>query len=116
MKPRFLLTEESVRAARERAGVPGVAVALHAQGETRVATAGVLELGRDDPVEATTPFRIASITKSFTATLLAASKRLDERTRALLSHTAGLRPEAPEQLPDSCRGLWSYSNAGYWEA
>jgi len=116
MKPGFLLTEKAVRAARERTGVPGVAVALHADGETTVATAGVLELGRDDPVRADTPFRIASITKSFTATLVFAAGALDERACALLSHTAGYRPEAPEPLPEECRGLWSYSNAGYWEA
>jgi CubicO group peptidase (beta-lactamase class C family) len=56
------------------------------------------------------------VTKSFTATLCLEAGRWDERTRALLSHTAGYRPESPERLPDACSGLWSYSNAGYWEA
>ncbi len=41
---------------------------------------------------------------------------LDDRRRGLLSHTAGYRPERPESLPPECAGLWSYSNAGYWEA
>jgi CubicO group peptidase (beta-lactamase class C family) len=29
---------------------------------------------------------------------------------------AGYHPERAEQLPPECAGLWSYSNAGYWEA
>jgi CubicO group peptidase (beta-lactamase class C family) len=116
MKPRFSLTEKGVRAARERTGVPGVAVALHMDGETQFAVAGVRALGSEEPVEPETPFRIASITKSFTAALVSASGRLDARARALLSHTAGYRPEAAEPLPPECSGLWSYSNAGYWEA
>ena len=35
---------------------------------------------------------------------------------ALLSHTAGLRCESVQPLPQEAIGLWSYSNAGYWEA
>jgi len=115
MKSRFLL-EETVRAARGRTRIPGIAVALHADGETQMAAAGVRELGRDEPVEPSTPFRIASVTKSFTATLVYELGGLDARRRALLSHTAGYRPEAAEPLPEACRGLWSYSNAGYREA
>jgi CubicO group peptidase (beta-lactamase class C family) len=65
---------------------------------------------------AETPFRIASITKSFTATALLEAGLLDARARTLLSHTAGYRPESTEQLPEPCAGLWSYSNAGYREA
>jgi CubicO group peptidase (beta-lactamase class C family) len=116
MKSRFSQFSEAVRTAHERTGVPGVAAALHADGETVFAAAGVRELGRDEPVEVETPFRIASVTKSFTATLVAEHGALDARRRALLSHTAGYRPEAAMELPEQCRGLWSYSNAGYWEA
>jgi len=108
--------EEIVREARARTQVPGVAAALSVVGEAVSAADGVLELGRDEPVRAETPFRVASITKPFVATLLAVSGRLDERARALLSHTAGLRPESGEPLPEPCRGLWSYSNAGYRQA
>jgi CubicO group peptidase (beta-lactamase class C family) len=93
-----------VSAAQERTGVPGVAAALHVDGATTVA--GSYE----------TPFRIASITKSFTATALLEAGLVDERRRALLSHTAGYRPESADPLPEACAGLWSYSNAGYWEA
>jgi CubicO group peptidase (beta-lactamase class C family) len=95
---------KSVSAAQERTGVPDVAAALHIDARTELAGS------------ADTPFRIASLTKSFTATLLAEAGLLDERRRALLSHTADLRPESAELLPEPCRGLWSYSNAGYWEA
>jgi hypothetical protein len=99
----FSLTD-SVAAAQERTGIPDVAAALHVDGTTSFAGS------------AETPFRIASITKSFTATLVAESGLLDDRMRALLSHTAGYRPESAEPLPEACVGLWSYSNAGYWEA
>jgi CubicO group peptidase (beta-lactamase class C family) len=107
--------ENAVREAREKTGVPGVAAGLLRDGETVFAADGVLELGRNDVVHPETPFRIASITKPFTATLCAASVGLDERTRALLSHTAGLRCESVEPLPQEAIGLWSYSNAGYRE-
>ena len=93
----------SVLAAQERTGIPEVAAALHRDGSTTFAGA------------AERPFRIASITKSFTATLLSETGRLDDRARRLLSHTAGYRPESAEPLPPECAGLWSYSNAGYWE-
>jgi len=94
----------SVAAAQERTGIREVAAALHVDGKTQLAGA------------AERPFRIASVTKSFTATLLWETGRFDERARTLLSHTAGYRPESTEPLPPACAGLWSYSNAGYWEA
>jgi CubicO group peptidase (beta-lactamase class C family) len=103
---------EIVRDARSRSDVPAV-------------TAGLLvgervELAADGPVEVDTPFRIASITKLFTASLAALLLDLDEPLGSegatagrLLSHTADLRPNSRELLPEACRGLWSYSNAGY---
>ena len=105
-----------MREARAATGVPGVAAGLLRDGETVFAADGVLELGRSEQVQVETPFRIASITKPFTATLCAASVGLDDRLRALLSHTAGLRCESAELLPPAAAGLWSYSNAGYWQA
>src|SRR5438132_738158 len=104
--------EKAVREAREKTGVPGVSAGLLRDGETVFAADGVLELGRNEAVQPETPFRIASITKPFTATLVG----LDERLPALLSHTAGLRCESAQPLPQEATGLWSYSNAGYWEA
>jgi CubicO group peptidase (beta-lactamase class C family) len=95
---------EIVRDAQARTDVSAAAAGLHVDGRTTFA--GAHER----------PFRIASITKSFTATALSLAGLLDDRRRALLSHTAGYRPERAEPLPPECAGLWSYSNAGYWEA
>jgi CubicO group peptidase (beta-lactamase class C family) len=96
---------EIVREARAKTGVPAVAAGLFLDGS--------VELAADGPVEVDTPFRIASVTKWFTASLASACGALDERTRALLSHTAGLRSESADPLPDACQGLWSYSNSGF---
>jgi CubicO group peptidase (beta-lactamase class C family) len=93
-----------VRRAQARTGVTCAAAALHVEGRTTFA-------GSHER-----PFRIASITKSFTATAVSSAGFLDDRRRALLSHTAGYRPERAEPLPPECSGLWSYSNAGYQEA
>jgi CubicO group peptidase (beta-lactamase class C family) len=103
---------EIVGAARARTQVPAVAAGLLVRGEVELAAAGA--------AQPETPFRIASVSKWFTAALAALTLDLDEplaggaSPRALLSHTADLRPEAAEPLPEPCRGLWSYSNAGYW--
>lgn len=115
MKSRFSL-EETVREARARTGVPGVAAALAIGAETSFAAEGVLAHGARDRVRVDTPFRIASISKSFTALLTAETVGLTAETRAWLSHTAGLRCESAARLPAGCEGLWSYSNAGYWRA
>jgi CubicO group peptidase (beta-lactamase class C family) len=102
---------EIVREARARTGVPAVTAGLLVGDE--------VELAADGPVEPETPFRIASITKWFTASLAALLLDLeapvDEGVSAgrLLSHTADLRQNSREPLPEPCRGLWSYSNAGY---
>ena len=95
---------ESVREAQARTGISVVAAALHVDGRTVFA-------GEHDR-----SFRIASITKSFTATAIFLAGLLDENRRALLSHTAGYRPESADPLPPECSGIWSYSNAGYAEA
>jgi CubicO group peptidase (beta-lactamase class C family) len=100
-----------VREARARSGVPAVAAGLLV-GER-------IELAADGPVDVGTPFRIASISKWFTASLAAlvldleAPARDDTSAGRLLSHTADLQPNSVELLPEPCRGLWSYSNAGY---
>ncbi len=103
---------EIVREARTRTGVPAVTAGLLRRGRA--------ELAADGPVDVDTPFRIASISKWFTAALATLSLDPDEELAGgaspgrLLSHTADLRPESAELLPEACRGLWSYSNAGYW--
>jgi hypothetical protein len=95
---------EILRSAQARTDVRAAAAALHVDGRTTFA-------GSHDR-----PFRIASITKSFTATAISLAGLLDDHRQALLSHTAGYRPERAEPLPPECAGLWSYSNAGYREA
>lgn len=103
---------EIVREARAATGVPAVAAGL--------AVGGRVTLAADGPVEVETPFRVASITKWFTASLAALLLDLEAPSAAggasvamLLSHTADLRQNSRELLPEVCRGLWSYSNAGY---
>ena len=115
MVPAFQL-EEIVRDARARTGVPGVAAAAFVDGRVVAAADGVLELGRTDPVRPETPFRIASISKPFTASLSLSCLEPDARLTGRLSHTAGLRCEQAEPLPEGAEGLFSYSNAGYWAA
>jgi CubicO group peptidase (beta-lactamase class C family) len=94
---------EIVRDARSRTGVPAVAAGLFVDGSVEL-------------VDADTPFRIASVSKWFTASLASACGVLDDETRRWLSHSAGLRCEVPEPLPDPCQGLWSYANTGFWAA
>jgi len=115
MVPVFAL-EEIVRDARSRTGIPGVAAAVHVDGHVVSCADGVLELGKDEPVRVDTPFRIASISKPFTASLALSCLPADAELRAWLSHTAGLRTERREPLPEEAQGLFSYSNAGYWAA
>jgi len=109
-----------VRAARDRTGVPGVAAGLSVDGRVEIVADGVLGLGGGVPVGPETPFRVASISKWFTASLAALCLDLEApllgeaSASALLSHTAGLRCESATPLPEVARGLWSYSNAGYW--
>jgi CubicO group peptidase (beta-lactamase class C family) len=113
MIPAFEL-QEIVREARVRTGVPGVVAGVLSDGVTVLAADGVLVLGGTEPVLPETPFRIASISKPFTASLALESLPHDETLRTRLSHTAGLRCESAEALPEAAQGLFSYSNAGYW--
>jgi len=102
---------EIVREARARTGVPAVTAGLLVGGQ--------VELAADGPAGVETPFRIASITKWFTASLAALVLDLEAPVGSgpsagrLLSHTADLRPNSTELLPETCRGLWSFSNAGF---
>jgi CubicO group peptidase (beta-lactamase class C family) len=107
---------EIVREARARTGVPGVAAGILRDGEVETCADGVLQLGSDVPVRPETPFRVASISKPFTASLAVSSLPLDESLELWLSHTAGFRCESETPLPAGAAGLFSYSNAGYWAA
>jgi CubicO group peptidase (beta-lactamase class C family) len=116
MVPALSELDEIVRDARARTGVPGVAAALLQDGEVAAVADGVLVQGHDDPVVPGTPFRIASISKPFTASLALACLEPDARLRAWLGHTSGWRCERAEPLPEGAEELFSYSNAGYWAA
>jgi CubicO group peptidase (beta-lactamase class C family) len=107
---------EIVRDARARTGVPGVAVGVFRDGEVETCADGVLQLGGDVAVRPETPFRIASISKPFTASLALSYLPLDEPLERWLSHTAGFRCESETPLPAGAEGLFSYSNTGYWAA
>ena len=115
MVPAFDL-EEIVRDARARTGIPGVAAGALLDGRVVSVGDGVLELGRDETVRADTPFRIASISKPFTASLALSCLPAHPQLRAWLGHMSGLYSERAEPLPDTAQGLFSYSNAGYWAA
>lgn len=98
--------------ARERWSVPGLAIGVLQDGAVVSAAVGGPELGRPEPVSPDTVFRIASITKAFTATLAMTLVQerllaLDEpppeapvegTIRQLLSHQGGLASEWPEPL------------------
>lgn len=98
--------------ARERWSVPGLAVGVLQGGDVVAVADGVRELGRDEPVEVDSVFRIASVTKPFVATLAMtlvqdgvleldrppSPSRVEATVRELLSHNGGLAPEWPEPL------------------
>jgi CubicO group peptidase (beta-lactamase class C family) len=99
---------EWVREERELRGVPGLAVAVWRDGLFEAAADGVADLETGEPATVETPFRIASITKPFTATLALlsgvpfeaspAGARTRATVRQLLSHTSGLASEWPRPL------------------
>lgn len=96
---------------RERWHVPGIAVGLLERGRVELTADGVAELGSDEPVTPATSFRIASVTKPFTATLVmslvevglldldaAVAGRPGVTLRRCLSHQAGLPLELDTSL------------------
>src|SRR5262249_50847934 len=85
---------EIVQAARELTGGPGVAGGLLRDGEAELCADGAPVLGSGAAVRVNTPFRIASISKSFTAALALSCLELDARLAAWLSHSAGFRCES----------------------
>jgi CubicO group peptidase (beta-lactamase class C family) len=103
----------ALAAACERAlarwGVPGAAIGVLTDGQAETRGFGVLDLRTGEPVTAETTFRIASITKPFTATLalylsLSGLLSLDEEVPSgpvegltpqhLLSHVGGFEGES----------------------
>lgn len=84
------LLPAQVDALLARSGVPGLAVAVVAGGQTVLARGwGVCELGRSDRVDADTVFQLASVSKSIAATVVAQQVgtgrvRWDSRMQTLL--------------------------------
>ncbi len=131
---------ELAREGLAQTGVPGLAVGVLAGGERAVRAWGVEDLGSGAPVTERSTFRVASVTKPFTASLARAVLDLEEpldtpagavSPRLLLAHVGGLRCEAARPLHPyatvseavaagglSAWGepgrLWVYANAGYW--
>src|SRR5436190_708992 len=103
-----------VEEARAQWSIPGLVVGVRRNGEDVFAAAGVRELGRDEPVRPETVFRVASITKPFTATLAMTlvqdglldldepppGSRVAATVRQLLSHQGGLANEWPTPLDE----------------
>jgi CubicO group peptidase (beta-lactamase class C family) len=106
--------------------IPGVAVAIWTKGKEYVTCHGVTDLDRPEPIGPGTPFLVASVTKTFTATAmmrLVASQQVDLDAPVqrylpdfavadlsasaeitvlnLLNHTAGLDWRSPDQPDDS---------------
>lgn len=137
---------DRVRLEAEQRGVPGIALGIVYDGAVETAAYGTASADTRLPLRSDSVFRIASITKPVTATLvlvLAEEGLLSLDTpvlhgrvtlRHLLSHASGLDCELAsdltaygsleELLPDvgtvrrwAAPGqLWAYCNVGYWVA
>jgi CubicO group peptidase (beta-lactamase class C family) len=104
--------EQWVAEARQRWNVPGIAVGVLRAGEAVAVADGVGSLGGGEAVSPETVFRIASISKPFTAMLamtlvqdgllgldeLPPGSPVDATVRQLLSHQGGLACEWPEPI------------------
>src|SRR5918912_3144498 len=100
---------ERAHAELERHGVPGAAFGVLRDGRTDAFAAGVRNVETSGAIGLQTPFRIASITKPFVATLAlelvrAGKVSLDDPVgygvtrRQALSHTGGVAIEWPRPL------------------
>lgn len=101
--PSLARLAEIVRDLRERTGVPGVAAGALLAGEEAIACDGVTSAEHPLPVDETTLFQVASLTKPFTATALvrlAAEGRveLDAPVRRYLPGFRLPRPEWTDRV------------------
>jgi len=104
--------EQWVAEARQRWNVPGIAVGVLRTGEAVAVADGVASLDGEEPISPETVFRIASISKPFTATLAMTlvqdgllgldepppASPVDATLRQLLSHQGGLACEWHEPI------------------
>ena len=107
-----------MREARARTGVPGVAAGFSQTARPCSRPTACSSSDAASRCAPDTPFRIASISKPFTATLALA--RLPGARRASSARCSatppGCAPSRPSRCREAAQGLWSYSNAGYWAA
>jgi D-alanyl-D-alanine carboxypeptidase len=92
------------------AGVPGALVLVHDAAGERTAAAGVADLGTRRPLRATTPFRIASLTKTFTAEL---ALQLADEGRLDLGRRVGRRTVLHLLRHRTAAGRFAYRNENY---
>ncbi len=94
LPPQLQELDAQVERVRKTFDVPGIAVAIVKDGQIVLERGyGVREIGKPEPVTATTPFAIASNTKAFTAASLsiladAGKLRMDDR---VVDHLPGFR-------------------------
>jgi CubicO group peptidase (beta-lactamase class C family) len=104
----------------ERSGVPGIAYGIVVDGRVaHVGTAGVREVASRAPVDTGTVFRIASMTKSFTAAAILQLRdegrlSLDDPAERYVPELAALRPAASDAPRITIRHLLTHS-AGFPE-
>jgi CubicO group peptidase (beta-lactamase class C family) len=104
----------------ERSGVPGIAYGIVVDGRVaHVGTAGVRDVASRAPVDTGTVFRIASMTKSFTAAAIlqlrdAGRLSLDAPAERYVPELARLRPATSDAPPITIRHLLTHS-AGFPE-
>ena len=109
-----------VREFAERSHVPGVAYGIIVDGRlAHVGTAGYRELSSRSPVDTATVFRIASMTKSFTAAAIlqlrdAGRLSLDDPAERYVPELAGLRYPTADAPKITIRHLLTHS-AGFPE-
>ena len=109
-----------MRAFAERARVPGIAYGIVVDGRlAHVGTAGLRELASRSPVDTGTVFRIASMTKSFTALAILQLRdegrlALDDPAERYVPELAGLRYPTADAPKITIRHLLTHS-AGFPE-
>ena len=116
----FPAIDSVMRAFRERAHVPGIAYGIIVDGRlVHVGTAGLREVASQSPVDSSTVFRIASMTKSFTAAAIlqlrdAGRLSLDDPAEKYVPELARLHYPTSDSPKITIRHLLSHS-AGFPE-
>src|SRR5688500_503741 len=111
----FPAIDSLMRAFAERSHVPGIAWGVVVDGAlVHVGTAGLRELSSRSPVDTTTVFRIASMTKSFTAAAIlqlrdAGRLSLDDPAERYVPELKGLRYPTTDAPKITIRQLLSHS-------